>query len=128
MDYFVLVFVLYGFLMALTVPVTAALCRFRLAHRLRVSYGTVLASSSIVALIWFVCIFPSDYSYNTHDLAHHKWDPDWFPSLLRLSAFIAVICLLPALAVVAYDQRRRSENQTINVAAPETPNGQSWEI
>jgi hypothetical protein len=118
--------VLYGFLMALTVPVAAALCRFRLARRHRVSYGTVLASASIVALIWFVCIFPSDFSYNTHH--EGKWDPDWFPSLLRLSAFIAVICLFPALAVVAYYQRGRAGNKTLRGAGPETLNGQSWEI
>ena len=118
-------FVLFGLLMALTVPVTTALCRFRLAHRLRVSYGTVVASASIVALIFFVCLFPSQFSYNRHHDAQHKWDPDWFPYLLRFSAFIAVICLLPALAVVAYYQRRRSGNQTIKAAGPDRSNGQS---
>ena len=103
---------LFGFFMALTVPVTAALCRFRLAHRLRVSYGTVVIGAFIVALIFFVCLFPSQYSYNSHHDEHHKWDPDWFPYLVRLSGFVAVICLLPALAVVAYYQRRRSGSQT----------------
>jgi hypothetical protein len=121
-------FVLVGFLMALTVPVTAALCRFRLAHRLRVSYGTVVASAAIVALIWFVCLFPFEFSYNWHHDAQHKWDPDWFPFLLRFSAYIAVICLLPALAVVAYYQKCRYGSQTIKEAGSETPNGQSWEI
>ena len=100
-------FALFGLLMALTIPVTAALCRFRLAHGFRVSYGTVVASAFIVSLLWFVCEFPSEFSYNSHHDEQHKWDPNWFPSLLRLSAFIAAICLLPALAVVAWYQRCR---------------------
>jgi hypothetical protein len=97
--------------MALTVPVTAAVCRFRLARRLGVSYGTVVASALIIALVWFVCIFPGEILYNSHDDDHHKVDPDWLPHLLRISAFIAVICLLPALAVVTRYQRRISGNQ-----------------
>lgn len=99
--------------MALTVPVTAALCRFRLARRLSISYGTVVASASMVALFWFVCLVPREYSYNSHRDAQHMWDPDWFPSLVRLSAFIAVICLLPALGVVAHYRQRSSGNQAI---------------
>jgi TRAP-type uncharacterized transport system fused permease subunit len=115
-------------LMALAVPVTAALCQFRLAHNLRISYGTVVTGAFIVALIFFVFLFPSQFSYNSHHDPHHKWDPNWFPYLVKWSAFIAVICLLPALAVVAYYQMRRSEIQTIKGAAPEMPNGQSWGI
>jgi len=115
-------------LMALAVPVTAALCRFRLARNLGVSYGTVVAAAFIVALIFFLYLFPSEFSYNSHHDAHHKWSPNWFPYLVKWSASIAVICLLPALAVVAYYQKRRSEIQTIKGADPEMPNGQSWEI
>ena len=113
--------------MVLTIPATSALCRFRLAHRRRVSYGTVAASAFIVGLLFFVCLFPAEFSYNSHHDADHMWDPDWFQSLLRLSAFIAVICLLPAFAVVAHYQRRRSGNQTFEEAASETPNGESSE-
>jgi cellobiose-specific phosphotransferase system component IIC len=96
-------------LMGLTFPVAAALCRFRLARRLRVSYGTAMASAFIIALAYFVLLFPNTYSYNSHHDAQHKWDPDWFPSLLRYSAFVAVICFVPALAVVSCYRRRCSK-------------------
>jgi hypothetical protein len=103
-----LVFLKFAPLMVLTIPVTAALCRFRLARRLRVSYGTAAAGASIIALVIFAFLLPYEFSYNSHHDAQHKWDPDWFPSLLRFSAFIAVICLVPALAVVGYYQKKAS--------------------
>jgi hypothetical protein len=93
-------------LMTITVPVTAAICRFRVSRSLRVSYGTVIAGAAIVALVWLACVFPSAFSYNSHHDAQHKWDPNWLSSLLRLTEFIAVICLIPALAVVTYYQNR----------------------
>jgi tellurite resistance protein TehA-like permease len=100
--------ILFGFLMALTVAVTVFLCRFRLARRHRVSYGTVLASVFIVTLSWFAFTFPFELSYNSHHDAQHMWDPNWLFSLIRLAGFIAVICLFPALLVVGCYQRRRS--------------------
>ena len=104
--------ILFILLMMLTVPVTVALCRFRLVRRLRVSYGTVAVSACIVAVFWFGCFFPFEFSYNSHQDNQHKFDPDWLPHLLRLTAFIAAICLVPALGVVAWYQRRSSDNHS----------------
>jgi hypothetical protein len=101
----------FAVLIVLTVPVTAALCRFRLAHRRRVSYGTVVVSALIVAVTWFLCLFPFKFSYNSHHDAQHMWDPNWLLSLLRLSGFIAVICLIPALVVVTRYQKHFSGGQ-----------------
>jgi hypothetical protein len=100
------VIIILSVIISVTVPVTSLLCRYRVKHHHSVSYGTMVMSAVIVALIWLACAFPIAFSYNSHHDAQHKWDPDWFTALLKLSAFIAVICLLPALAVVSYYQRR----------------------
>jgi hypothetical protein len=63
-------------------------------------------------VLWFRFLFPFELSYNSHDDDQHMSDPDWLPHLLRLSAFVAAISLLPALAVVAWYQRRSSGNHS----------------
>jgi hypothetical protein len=82
-------------------------------RRRNVAYGTVLASATIVALIWFLFAFPIEFSYNLHHDAEHMWNPDWFSSLLHVSYFIATICLAPALGVVFYYQKHNSDIRSL---------------
>ncbi len=101
---------IYGIPMLLTVPVAASLCRYRLHRRKRVSYGTMITAAFIVVLVFLVVASEGDcFSLVFWSSDYHrdfKWDPDWPLPMLRLIGFIATICTLPALAVVAYYQKR----------------------
>ena len=96
-------------LMLLTIPVTALLCRYRIARGKRVSYGTMFAGACIMMLIFLIGIsmgqcFTLDFWMNHH--GQGKEDPEWPIPFLRLLGFITAICTLPALGVVAYYQKR----------------------
>jgi len=96
----------FGIAMMATVPVTAFLCRYRIRRGKRVSYGTVIAGACVVAFIWLVivsfgeCFTPGFWS-ETGPGKHTEGS--WW---MRLVGFVAVICCLPAIAVVAYYQKR----------------------
>src|SRR4051812_45601054 len=99
--------------MLATVPATAILCRFWLSRKKRISYGSVIAAPCIIFFALLVldsggrCFTPS---YWSSEIPHK--DPNWPFSMLRDFGFIAVICALPALAVVTYYQSRTNETQT----------------
>jgi hypothetical protein len=98
-----------GVSMLTTIPVTALLCRYRIARQQRVSYGPMFAGACIVTLILLICIslgkcFTLDFWVNHH--GQGKEDPEWPFPFLRLLGFITTICILPALVVVAYYQKR----------------------
>ncbi len=94
------------FPMLATIPVAGMICRIRLARKKRISYGTLFISACCIPLlIAFIatCIQPDIWwSYE------HKSSPeDYFMMLV----FIAAMCVLPALFVVVYYQRRSKRDE-----------------
>ncbi len=101
---FILVFVVP---MIATIPVAALLCRYRLARKRQISYGTMFTAASVIPLVLAqgaTCIEPSMWWSR-----EHKSPPEIFVVLLL---FMAAMCVLPALCVVVYYQRRKKRDET----------------
>ena len=98
----------------ITIPVTAMLCRMRIARRQRVAYGTMLLGVFIVTLIWLVCVSRGDcFSQDFWaSLNAGSWTRITADRVLQLkfAAFCAVISVLPAFGVVDYHQKRSKRN------------------
>ncbi len=93
--------------MLVTFPVSAAVCHFRITRKQRLSYGTMFVSASIVPLVLAIiatCIDPSIWWTREHKNVPEIW--------LVMLSFMAAMCVLPALCVIVYYQRRgkRDEN------------------
>ncbi len=98
---------LFGVPMVMTVPVAGLLCHYRVARQRLVSYGTMFTAASCVPLLLAViatCLDPSMWWTR-----EHKNVPEiWLVTLL----FMAAMCVLPALCVVVYYQRRKKRDET----------------
>jgi len=83
-----------------TVPLTTLFCRHRIKHHKRVGVGTTLACGSVFPFLFYLFILSVSWE-NTKT---------WHPFIdLGGYCFIAALCTLPALGVVAYYQKRYSK-------------------
>jgi hypothetical protein len=92
--------------MLATIPVAGMICRIRVAHQKRVSYGTMFASACCVPLVLALavsCISPDIWSREGKNVPE-LW--------LVMLAFLVAMCVLPALFVVLYYQRRSKKDET----------------
>ena len=104
----------------ITIPVTAFLCRFRVAHKHRVAYGTMLLGVFAVMFCWLVIFsggacFSPDYWHSvisTINRTHWTRSGDTAVLYLKSIAFSAAISLLPAFGVVHYYQKRSKRDET----------------
>jgi hypothetical protein len=89
-----------------TIPVTIFLCRYRISHQKRVSYGTMFAAASCIPLLLAVVVTCTEPDvWWSHE---HKSSPqDFFVMLV----FLMLLCVLPALGVVVYYQRRKKRDE-----------------
>jgi hypothetical protein len=88
--------------MLATVPLTAWLCHYRAKHHKRVAVGTTIACGSAFPILLYLFILSVSWG-------HTK---TWHPFIdLGLCCFIASLCILPALGVVAYYQKRAQNNE-----------------
>ena len=98
---------LLAILMAATIPATAFLCRYRSSRKKRVSWGTLFAGASVVPLavgIVMTCMEPDIWWSHEHKGSPH----DFFITLV----FLMLLCVLPALGVVVYYQRKKKRDET----------------
>jgi len=87
-------------LMLATVPLTAWLCRHRIKHHKRVGVGTTLVCGSVFPFLFYLFILSVSFGSTKA----------WHPFIaLGFCCFIAAFCMLPALGVVAYYQKRYSK-------------------
>ena len=104
----------------ITIPVTAFLCRFRVAHKHRVAYGTMLLGVFTVMFCWIVIFsggacFSPDYWHSiisTINRTHWTRSGDTEVLYLKSFAFSAAISLLPAFGVVHYYQKQSKRDET----------------
>jgi len=97
----------YIIVMLAAIPPTALLCRYRIARKKGVSYGTMFAGTLCVPLVFAVimtCEQPDVWWSRAH-----KCTP---VDLLLGLGFMAAMCVLPALGVVLYYQRRNKKDET----------------
>jgi hypothetical protein len=103
---------MFGAAFFATIPVTALLCRYGLARKKSVSYGTMIAGACIATLVWLTWVswgqcFTLDFWSELGDGKHTPGS--WW---MRITGFVACICALPAFGVVAYYQRGGKKDQT----------------
>src|SRR5450756_753995 len=100
--------------MLITIPVTIMLCRIRIAQKKRVAYGTMILGAFIVTFLWLALVsggdcFSLDFWAALHPGVWTRLSGNRV-FLLKFTAFVAVICALPALAVVhCYQNRSKRE-------------------
>ena len=87
-------------LMIATVPLTALICRHRIKHHKRVGVGVTLACGSIFPCLLYLFILSVSWG------SSKAWHPFIY---LGACSFITALCILPALGVVAYYQKRSSK-------------------
>ena len=99
----------------ITIPVTAMLCRVRMARKRRVAYGTMFLAVFIVILFWLVLASGGNcFSLKFWSALN---SPVWTRSganiilLLKSIAFGAAISLLPAFGVVHYYQKKSERDK-----------------
>jgi hypothetical protein len=99
----------FGAMVLVSIHATALICRFRLAHKKRVYWGTVLAGALSGSLIVFLAT--AVYFSEVGDLLRPgSWFPEAkSPGALFIITVPAFLCVLPAVAVVAYYQRRQTK-------------------
>jgi hypothetical protein len=95
------ILLIFALPMLATLPIAILICRFRIARKKTVSYGTMFAAACSIPLFLalIATILQPDVWWSRED----KMTPEIFITML---GFIAGICVLPALGVVVYYQRR----------------------
>jgi hypothetical protein len=96
LGFYVVAFVLP---MLATIPVTAIICHYRAAEKMRISYGTFLGGACFIPLLLFLFFFAGCC------LGDGKAIPSALV-LLQVAGLVACACALPALVVVTIYQRR----------------------
>lgn len=99
----------FGAMVLVSIPLTALICRCRLAHKKRVYWGTVLAGALGASLAVFLAA--AAYFGEIGDILRPaSWFPEAkSPGALFIITVPAFLCVLPAVAVVAYYERRQGK-------------------
>ena len=89
-----------------TLVVSVLLCRYRFARNKQISFGTVLASAVIANVIIFMSL--GIYEEGWHIFTREAWTggKGGLEAALVVLGVITIFCILPALGVAVYFQRR----------------------
>ena len=97
----------------MTVPFTALICRWRLRRKKPLSYGTVVGGAFCAAVFF---VLSSSLYFNGWDtFTIDGWMDDKFfgrGAVFTVLGFITIFCVLPALGVVLYYQKRSKKDET----------------
>ena len=93
----------FGSAMALTVPLTAFLCRYRIVRRRRISYGTMLLGAIAGSVIVFLGVGGWEIFTPDYWTGNHKSPPSF---ALVFLGYTTAFCVLPALGVAVFYERR----------------------
>ena len=95
-----------------TLVVAVLLCHYRVSRRKQVSWGTVLASSVIANVAAFLGV--GFYQWGFHLFTSEALDGGKGPpgGVLIVVGVITILCVLPALGVAVYYQRRSKTDET----------------
>jgi hypothetical protein len=109
---------IFGGPILVTLVVAVLLCRYRYSHKKRIGFGTVVASAVIANVAVFMSV--AFYEEGWHLFTREAWTGGkggWEAGLFVLG-IITVMCILPALGVAVYYERR-SRRDTKSVASYE---------
>jgi len=94
-----------------TIVVTTLVCRYRTARKKQISYGTLLVSPLIANVVVFVSW--GFLLFGWHFFTPDFWRGNWaLGAALGIVIFMAIFCILPALGIVVYYQKRRKKDET----------------
>jgi hypothetical protein len=100
----------FGGTVLATIAFTTLVCRYRTARKKRISYGTLLASPLIANVIVFITLGGLIFGWKF--FAPNFWIGNWaMGAALPVIIFITILCILPALGVVVYCQKRRKKDE-----------------
>jgi|SRR5579862_1571147 len=95
----------------MTIPLTALICRHRLKRGKRLSYGTMFAGAFLAAVLFVVS---SSIYFNGWDVfTIDGWMDDKYfgrGAVFTVLGSITLMCVLPALGVVVYYERRHKKD------------------
>jgi hypothetical protein len=99
---------LVGFVvpMLATVVVTALFCRYRIARKKQVSYGTLLACPIIATLVVLLSLSFCFDGWQIFTRGYWTEGKGGLEMIVVVFGFIAAFCVLPALGVVVYYQKQ----------------------
>jgi hypothetical protein len=97
--------------MAVTIVVTALLCRHRIAHKRGVSKGTLVLGAFTAPLLTFLVCCLLDDGWDIFTIDYWTRAHGTLGSWLTLWCWACCVCLLPAAAVVTYYRRRRKKDE-----------------
>jgi hypothetical protein len=105
----------FGATVLATVTVALLVCRYRSARQKRISWGTVFMSSLAANASVFFGLGIYEEGWDTFTLEAWSGGKGGLAGLFVVLGVITVLCLLPALGVAIYYQRRskRDEKQTV---------------
>ena len=95
-----------------TFIVSILICRYCVAHQRRISFGTVLASAVIANVTIFMSL--GFYEEGWHIFTREAWTggKGGLEAALVVLGIITIMCMLPALSVAVYYERRSKRNRT----------------
>jgi len=102
------IFVYLGCAVLATVIIATLVCRYRVAHKKRISFGTLLVSPVVANLAVFISLGFCIGGW--HFLNHDTWAA--LSGVFAGLGLITVMCIFPALGVVVYYQKRNKKNET----------------
>ena len=96
----------FGGTILVTMAVAVLICHYRSAHQKRISWGTVFTSSLIANVSIFLGL--AVYEEGWHIFTREAWTggKGGLDQALFVLGVITILCLLPALGVAVYYQRR----------------------
>lgn len=106
----------FGGVMLATLMVAILLCHYRAVRQKRISWGTVFSSSIIANAIAFFGM--GIYEEGWHSFSREAWTggKGGLGQVLFVLMLIIIFCLLPALGVAIYYQRRSKRDDKKHVA------------
>jgi hypothetical protein len=100
----------FGGTVLATIGFTTLVCRYRTARKKRISYGTLLVSPLIANVIVFITL--GGLIFGWQFFAPNFWIGNGaIGAALPVIIFITILCILPALGVVVYYQKRRKKDE-----------------
>jgi NADH:ubiquinone oxidoreductase subunit 4 (subunit M) len=95
----------------MTIPLTALICRYRLRRKKRISYGTMFAGAFLGAVLFVVST--SIYFNGWQIFSLDEWREDKYfgrNPVFTVLGCVTLMCVLPALGVVVYYERRHKKD------------------
>jgi hypothetical protein len=105
MDALFRILIAFIVVMVVTILVTTLICRYRLARKKRVSYGTVILGACLASTLSFFSDLLGSAGWKLFTMAFWTSPMLLVGDMLKFWALLVCLCVLPAFGVVGFYQR-----------------------